>query len=172
MKRYSKLKFDSEEDLTANSSDQEEDEEEERKERQKAQSQTPPISPTTSTTPPASPPAVGPLSSSPTSDHSTAATTRNYHRLAQTIGGNHSCLVLVTNRSHLLELRDPVMYTRTGYNCIPPDAVVPSNGGHTYCAFRKPSIAMKGTSGVLSYEYKRKGGRSKRFAVMWKVPYR
>ena len=31
---------------------------------------------------------------------------------------------------------------------------------------------MKGTCGVISYEYDRREGRSKRFAVMWKVPYR
>lgn len=98
-------------------------------------------------------------------------TTRDYYGLAHTIGGNHSCLIIITNRSKTTELRDPAVYAKRGYNRIPPDAkILPES--NAYCAFRKPSIAIKGTSGVLSYEYDRRNGRSKRLAVMWKVPYR
>lgn len=97
--------------------------------------------------------------------------TRDYYGLAETVGGNHSCLLLITNRSKTTELRDPVVYAKRGYNRIPPDSKIPPET-NAYCAFRKPSIAIKGTSGVLSYEYERRDGRSKRFAVMWKIPYR
>ena len=97
--------------------------------------------------------------------------TRDYYGLAETVGGNHSCLILITNRSQAKELRDPVIYAKRGYNRIPPDSKIPPET-NAYCAFRKPSIAMKGTCGVLSYEYERREGRSKRFAVMWRVPYR
>lgn len=102
--------------------------------------------------------------------------TRDYYGLADTVGGNHSCLILITNRSKTAELRDPVVFTKKGYNRIPPDARIPPETS-AYCAFRKPSIAVRGTSGVISYEYSHEGGggsmrRSRRFAVMWKVPYR
>ena len=97
--------------------------------------------------------------------------TRDYYGLAQTVGGNHSCLVLVTNRSRNAELRDPIIFTKKGYTRIPPDARIPPETS-AYCAFRKQSIVIKGTSGVISYEYDRNGTHSKRFAVMWKVPYR
>lgn len=96
--------------------------------------------------------------------------TRDYYGLAETVGGNHSCLVLIVNHSNR-ELRDPVFYAKRGYNRIPPDSRI-SPESNAYCAFRKPSVAMKGTSGVLSYEYERRNGRSKRFAVMWRIPYR
>ncbi len=98
-------------------------------------------------------------------------TTRDYYGLAQTVGGNHSCLILVTNRSETDEIRDPVIFTNIGYTRIPPDSRIPPLS-NSYCAFRKPSIVTKGTSGVMSYEYARENGRSKRFAVMWKIPYR
>ncbi len=97
--------------------------------------------------------------------------TRDYYGLAETVGGNHSCLVFFTNTSSTLELRDPVIFTRNGYTRIPPDSKVPPNA-NTYCGFRKPSLALRGTSGVISYEYTRRNGHSKRFAVLWKIPYR
>lgn len=123
------------------------------------------------------PPSVDHTSDSHTSDSQdakrdpTVVVTRDYYGLAQTVGGNHSCLILVTNRSKSSELRDPVVFTKRGYTRIPPDSKIPPESS-AYCAFRKPSIAIKGTSGVLSYEYDRKGTRSKRFAIMWKIPYR
>ena len=97
--------------------------------------------------------------------------TRDYYSLAQTIGGNHSCLILIINRSSDIELRDPVIFTKSGYNRIPPDSRIPPSS-NAYCAFRKKSTLLKGTSGVISYEYERKDMCSKRFAIMWKVPYR
>ena len=97
--------------------------------------------------------------------------TRDYYSLADTVGGNHSCVIFFTNGSMTTELRDPIIFTKKGYTRIPPDSKIPPNS-NSYCAFRKPSIAIKGTSGVISYEYDRKNGRSKRFAVMWKIPYR
>lgn len=97
--------------------------------------------------------------------------TRDYYGLAQTVGGNHSCLILVTNKSKSMELRDPVIFTRKGYTRIPPDTKI-SPQSNAYCAFRKPSITIKGTSGVISYEYNRTNRHSKRFAIMWKIPYR
>lgn len=106
----------------------------------------------------------------PTADKNVIVT-RDYYGLAETVGGNHSCLVLITNGSSRTELRDPVIYTKKGYNRIPPDSKIPPNS-NSYCAFRKTSMALKGTSGVMSYEYDRKNGKSKRFAVMWKIPYR
>ena len=105
-----------------------------------------------------------------TTDHNVVVT-RDYQGLAETVGGNHSCLILITNGSTVTELRDPVIYTKKGYSRIPPDVKVPPNSS-SYCAFRKPSMAIKGTCGVISYEYERKNGRSKRFAIMWKIPYR
>lgn len=96
--------------------------------------------------------------------------TRDYHGLAQTIGGNHSCLILVVNRSNV-ELRDPAIFTKSGYNRIPPDGRIPPSS-NAYCAFRKKSIVLRGTSGVISYEYDRRNRHSKRFAIMWKIPYR
>lgn len=101
----------------------------------------------------------------------TIVMTRDYYGLAQTVGGNHSCLILVTNRSTGHELKDPVAFTKRGYMRIPPDASIQPDT-NAYCAFRKQSLTIKGTSGVLSYEYDRKDGRSKRFAVFWRVPYR
>lgn len=97
--------------------------------------------------------------------------TRDYLGLAQTVGGNHSCLILFVNRSSNVELRDPVIFTKDGYNRIPPDCRIPPSS-NAYCAFRKKSLVLKGTSGVISYEYERRNRRSKRFAVMWKIPYR
>lgn len=44
----------------------------------------------------------------------TMVMTRDYYGLAETVGGNHSCLLLFTNRTSGLELRDPVVYTKTG----------------------------------------------------------
>lgn len=97
--------------------------------------------------------------------------TRDYHGLAQTVGGNHSCILVVINRSDDIELKNPVIFAKTGYNRVPPDSrISPSSSG--YCAFRKKSIVLSGTSGVISYEYDRKKHTSRRFAVMWKVPYR
>ena len=97
--------------------------------------------------------------------------TRDYHGLAQTVGGNHSCMIVIINRSSDVELSNPAIFSKTGYTRIPPDSRV-SSSTSSYCAFRKKSLVLKGTSGVLSYEYERKGRTSRRFAVMWKVPYR
>ena len=97
--------------------------------------------------------------------------TTDYYGLAQTVGGNHSCLILFMNRSNSVELRDPVIFSKTGFNRIPPDCRIPASS-NAYCAFRKKSTVMKGTSGVMSYEYDRRDRRSKRFAIMWNIPYR
>jgi len=97
--------------------------------------------------------------------------TRDYNELAHNVGGNHSCIVVVTNRSDNMELRDPVVFAKTGYNRVPPNSrVAPSSSG--YCSFRKTSLVLRGTSGVMSYEYDRVGHTSRRFAVMWRIPYR
>ena len=97
--------------------------------------------------------------------------TRDYNELALNVGGNHSCILVVTNRSDHVELKDPVVFAKRGYNRVPPDSRVgPSSSA--YCAFRKTSLALKGTSGVISYEYDRVGRTSRRFAIMWRVPYR
>lgn len=97
--------------------------------------------------------------------------TTDYYGLAETVGGNHSCLILFINRSSNVELRDPVIFTKNGYNRIPPDCRI-SPLSNAYCAFRKKSTVLKGTSGVISYEYERRNQHSRRFAVMWRIPYR
>ena len=124
----------------------------------------------TTTTPPPSFPQRGPAPNPCPTDKSMVVT-RDYYGLAETVGGNHSCLILFTNGSTSADLRDPAIFAKKGYTRIPPDSRIKPNCS-AYCAFRKPSIAVRGTSGVISYEYHRSNGRSKRFAVMWKIPYR
>ena len=164
--RYSKLQFDSigpQEDDTTTSADDEDDE--------TSRSQNHPPTTTRLTGLPTTITSLSAKDPSLSARDPSVVLTRDYYGLALTVGGNHSCLVLVTNRSRGVELRDPAVYTKRGYTRIPPDTKIPPES-NAYCAFRKPSIVVQGTSGVLSYEYARRDGRSKRFAVMWKIPYR
>jgi hypothetical protein len=173
-RRYSKLKFQSQEKILDDADDTDTDVTDD-----EVQSEVIPnnsadsVSAATPTH--SEPPVAMVIPNSPSSEieHSdpSIVVTRDYYGLAQTVGGNHSCLILITNRSKDVELRDPVVFTKRGYNRIPPDTKIPPER-NAYCAFRKPSITIKGTSGVLSYEYGCRDGRAKRFAVLWRIPYR
>ena len=160
-KRYSKLKFDSTLESDHNETSDDSDVENASKSK--------PV-------PPQEEKSVGHNNHIETSDHTETSDdpfvvmTRDYCKLAESVGGNHSCLIVVTNGSNLAELRDPVVFTKVGHTRIPPDSKIPPQSS-TYCAFKKPSIRMKGTSGVISYEYDRCHKYSKRFAIMWKIPY-